>query len=116
MKDKNKPTEKTVLEVLSDCARLKYDLDKTFNIIRARFPNNIHLASLYQNLTTPGTAEYNAYHSAIDLGEYEIEEALYNDATSGSKTSVNSHDALHTLQKEKTINDAIREKFFPDDE
>lgn len=112
--EKTSNKEKTITDVLTDCGRLKYNMDKTLNIIYIKFPD-IDIGSLRCRLTTVGTVEYQAYTSGIDLGDYEVETAMYSDSLSGSKTSVDSHDTLHNLQREKTINDAIRDKFFPDD-
>lgn len=110
----NAPREKTLMDVLTDCGRLKYDIEKTLNIAYAKFPDT-DIDALRKKLTTAESDEHRVYYSGMDLGEYEIEEAMYSDAISGSKTSVDSHETLHALQKEKTLNDAIRDKFFPDD-
>lgn len=113
-KERGVRKEKSLLDILTDCGRLRYDIDKTLNIAYSKFPDT-DILQLRKQLTTAGSEEYRAYHSGSDLGEYEIESAMYDDAVSGSKTSVDSHNTLHDLQKEKTLNDAIREKFFPDD-
>jgi|GEM_PF-6779961 len=104
----------TILEVISECGRLKYPLSKILNILQAK-DQDLDIENIKSRLTTPGTEEYQAYRSGFDAGDFEVDAALYSDAISGTKTSVDSQKALHDIQRERNINDAIRDRFFPED-
>jgi hypothetical protein len=104
----------SILEVISECGRLKYPLNKIFSILQAK-DQNLDIEDMKSRLTTSGSKEYQAYRSGIDAGDFEVDDALYSDVISGTKTSVDSQKALHDIQRERTINDAIRDKFFPED-
>lgn len=104
----------TILEVISECGRLKYPLSKVMSVLQAK-DQDIDIENIKSRLTTPGTEEYQAYRSGIDAGDFEVDAALYSDAISGTKTSVDSQKALHGIQQERNISDAIRDKFFPED-
>ncbi|MBF0649176.1 hypothetical protein IR083_10120 [Dysgonomonas sp. GY75] len=104
----------TILEVINECGRLKYPLSKILSILQAK-DQDLDMEDIKSRLTTPGTEEYQAYRSGIDAGDFEVDAALYSDVISGTKTSVDSQKALHDIQRERNINDAIRDKFFPED-
>lgn len=101
------------LEVIEHCGRLKYSPDKILSILFAR-DKSIDVNDVKIKLSTFGTREYMAYHSGIDAGDFEVESALYDDILDGSKTSVDSQQALSDIQSKRMVDDAIREKFFPD--
>ncbi|MFV0420024.1 MAG: hypothetical protein ACK5KT_14995 [Dysgonomonas sp.] len=100
----------TVIQVIEHCGRLKYPVDKVISILSSKLVEDIRTS-----ITTPGTPEYIAYHSGIDAGDFEVDNALYTDILDGSKTSVDSQKALTDIQSKRTIGDAIRDKFFPED-
>jgi hypothetical protein len=104
----------TILEVISECGRLKYPLSKILSILQAK-DQNLDIEDMKSRLTTVGSEEYQAYRSGIDAGDFEVDGALYSDALAGTKTSVDSQKALHDIQHDRNINDAIRDKFFPED-
>jgi hypothetical protein len=107
------PAVITPIEIIEKCGRLKYPISKVLNILYSH-DKNIDIRNMEIRLVTEGTAEFDAYRSGMDRGDYEIDEARYADATSGSKTSVDSQNTLHDLQRERAINDAINDKFFPE--
>lgn len=104
----------TILEVITECGRLKYPLSKISSILQAK-DRNLDIEEMKSRLTTAGTEEYQAYWSGIDAGDFEVDDALYSDVISGTKTSVDSQKALHDIRRERNINNAIRDKFFPED-
>lgn len=112
--DKRSIDNMTILEVIEHCGRLKFPLDKVLNILRSK-DHDIDILDMATRLATDGTEEYRAYRSGLDAGDYEVDAALYSDVISGTKTSVDSRKALHDIRHERNINDAIRDKFFPED-
>lgn len=107
--------EMSPIEIIEQCGKLKQPIEKVVNILCLK-DKSINEQDIRIKLTTPGTDEYRVYHSAGDVGQFEIDEAMYSDATSGSKTSVDSQKALKETQRERNINEVIKEKFFPDED
>ena len=104
----------TVIQVIEHCGRLKYPVDKVISILSSKEHKDL-VEDISTNITTPGTPEYIAYHSGIDAGDFEVDNALYTDILDGSKTSVDSQKELTDIQSKRALGDAIRDKFFPED-
>jgi len=104
----------TVIQVIEHCGRLKYPVDKVISILSSKEHKDL-VEDIRTKITTPGTPEYIAYHSSIDAGDFEVDNALYTDILDGSKTSVDSQKALTDIQSKRALGDAIRDKFFPED-
>lgn len=107
---KNTLENMTMLEVIGQCGKLKYPVDKVVSILYSK-DNDMDTCAIRKQIITPGTPEYKAYHSGIDAGDYEVDTAFHDAASSGD---ADAQKALHEIQRERTVGDAIREKFFPD--
>lgn len=110
----NKKTlaEMSDLEIITQCGRLKYPIDKTLSVLYSQ-NQRMNTDDMRQRLTTAGTAENRAYQSGMDAADFEADSTLLDAAISGDP---DSQELLRTVQKEKAIGDSIRESFFPDND
>jgi hypothetical protein len=65
---------------------------------------------LREDLDTPGTAPYKAYHKGRVTGEYTLDKALFDDATKNKNTDAN--DRVRARLHDDRVDDKIRENFF----
>lgn len=115
MSDKNSKTSPQLpadpLELISKSGKLNYSIDQTSAIVCSSFPGQ-NKDSLRKLLITPGTKEYDAYQTGKSIRLFDVENALYDAAASGD---VDAQEALLKLQVDKDVSEAIKEKFFPDE-
>lgn len=101
-------TPETLLEIIQECGRLKFTIDKTLNVLCLKFQDE-NREYLKERLTTPGTEEYITYHSGQNLGDFEINSALHKAASSGDADAAKQ---LKEIQNSDVIDRAIRQTFF----
>ena len=99
------------LELITKTGKLNYSIDRTVSIVRSYYPE-YSKNTLQDLLTRPGSNEYDAYHAGKNAGLFDIENALFDAAASGD---VDAQEALLKLQVDKDVTEAIKEKFFPDE-
>lgn len=99
----------TLIDIIIECGKLKTPIENTLNILCMKFPDESR-DYLTERLTTPGTEEYIAYQSALDLGEFEVDSALHKAARSGD---ADASKQLKENQKDKALDQAIKNTFFP---
>ncbi|MFT4072803.1 MAG: hypothetical protein QM654_12880 [Dysgonamonadaceae bacterium] len=112
MKDKTSESEQTSTpqELISKAGKLNYSVEQTVSIVCCSFPGT-NKKYLIKRLCDPTTEEYELYHSSRNIGLFDVENALYDKATSGD---VDAQEVLLKLQVDKDVDKAIQEKFFPD--
>jgi len=98
------------LELITKAGKLNYSIDQTAAIVCSSFHGQ-NKDSLRKLLTNPSTKEYDAYQTGKSIRLFDVENALYDAAASGD---VDAQEALLKLQVDKDINQAIKDKFFPD--
>ena len=113
--EQNQPTKKTledmtIMEVIEQCGRLKYPAEKVLSNLYAK-DNKIDIEAIRDKLNTPGSAESMAYRSGFDSGDLAVESALFDAAAAGDP---DAQKALHDIQAERTVGNAIKDRFFPD--
>lgn len=100
------------LSIIMKAGKLNYSIEKTVSIVRSYYPA-LSKNTLQDLLTSPGSAEYDAYHTGKETGMFEVESGLYAAAADGD---ADAQKALQNLRVERTVGDAIKEKFFPEPE
>lgn len=110
-KTTEKPIEMQPLDIIRECGRLKYPIDKTVNVLCAKF--RMEKTEIYSLLTTLGTEENETYQSGLDLGDFEIDSAIRKKAAEGDTFALEAYD---NILLKKAIGDAVTEKFFPKDD
>ena len=108
----NTPESMTPIEIIEQCGRLKYPVEKVLNILYAN-DNSTDIAEMRRKLNDAGTREYRAYRSAFDSGDMAVDSALHDAAADGDP---DAQKALRDIQAERTVGDAIKERFFPSDD
>lgn len=109
-KDKNSKLDianKTPIEIIFLCGKVKFSIAKTLEVLSG-IPNLPDQEVLELQLTTPGTHEYEKYHSGISQGELEIESAMYDQAAAGDK---DGYESLTKAQRNRAINEKLKENF-----
>ena len=115
-RDKKKPkierTEpETLLEILTECGRLKNTIEQTLTVAVWSFPET-NRSLLKSKLEREGTEEYNAYQEGKVLGDFDIRSALHKGARSGDTFAV---EALSKIQTDEAVDKAVKDNFFPEE-
>ncbi|MDU1892835.1 MAG: hypothetical protein E6767_19315 [Dysgonomonas sp.] len=111
--DNTKPaTPPDPISLITQAGKLNYPVDRTVSIVRSHHPG-LDKDVLLNLLSTSGTKEYEAYHTGKEAGMFEVESGLYAAAAGGDG---DAQKALQNLRVERTVGDAIKNKFFPDTE
>lgn len=109
--DNQQPTLPDPISLITKAGKLNYSIERTVSIVRTYHPA-ISKNTLQDLLTSPGSAEYDAYHTGKDAGMFEVESGLYTAAADGD---ADAQKALQNLREERTIGEAIKNSFFPDE-
>jgi hypothetical protein len=96
--------EEHFLNKISSLGILGYSIEKIAFLLDVPDPE-----SLRQELETPGTAAYNAYHKGKATGEYALDKALYDEATKNADTDAN--DRLRERIRRERIDGEIEKNF-----
>jgi hypothetical protein len=100
------------ISLITKAGKLNYSIDRTVSIVRSYHPA-LSKKTLQALLTSPGTAEYEAYQSGKDIGMFDVESGLHDAAAGGD---ADAQKALQTLRAERNVGEAIKKRFFPDTE
>lgn len=110
---KNETPEGTVVnDIILQAGKLNYSVDKVVSVVRSKL-KDIDTDQLFKQLTTKGTPEYEAYHAGLEARNYDIEAGMFKAAADGDADAQKS---FQSILKERAVNDAVREKFFPEDD
>lgn len=112
-KDSKKASEHPTdpYQLIQKAGKLNYSIEQTASIVCSYFHEK-NKKLLINQLSVPGTKEYDSYQSGKDMQMFEVESALYDSATSGD---ADAQETLLKLQTDKNISKIIEEKFFPKD-
>lgn len=97
--------------LITRAGKLNYTIDQTVAIVSTYFLDT-DKNKLRELLNSPVSPEYEAYQTGKDISLFDVENALYDSATSGD---IDAQEALLKLQVDKDVNQAIKDKFFPDE-
>jgi len=108
--DQQPVTPPDPISLITKAGKLNYSIERTVSIVRSYFPE-LNKNALLDLLSSPGTTEYDAYHTGKDVGMFDVESGLHAAAADGD---ADAQKALQNLRVERTVGDAIKETFFPD--
>lgn len=100
------------ITLITKAGKLGYSIDQTVSIVRSHFPDH-DKNILKKLLITPGTKEFDAYQTGKDIGMFDVESGLHDAAAGGD---ADAQKALQNLRVERTVGEAIKNKFFPESE
>ena len=109
--DNQQPILPSPISLIKKAGKLSYSIERTISIVRSYHPA-LSKNTLQDLLTSPGSAEYDAYYTGKEAGMFEVESGLYTAAVDGD---ANAQKALQNLREERTIGEAIQKTFFPDE-
>lgn len=115
MSETDKPvltTPSDPISLITKAGKLNYSIEQTVSIVRSHYPA-LSKNTLQSLLSSPGTAEYEAYQSGKDVGMFDVESGLHDAAAGGD---ADAQKALQTLRTERNVGEAIKKRFFPNTE
>lgn len=102
--------EKSVLETIESCGKLKFSIAQIVSLLRSRLSDH-ERSALVIALKTESSEEYQAYQTGYVTGEYEMQMAFRDQAVSGGKEAKNGYDSLTRERRKEIIDKALRDRF-----